>query len=210
MFDGQCGRRGLGHLDAHRRGQELVGQAGDLRRHGRREEQRLAGEGNKAGNPLDIGNEPHVEHPVGLVDHQNFDAVEQQLAAFGVLEQPARRCDQDVDAALQLAVLIVERDATDQKGHRQLVVDAVFLEVLVHLRGQFARRLQDQRARHACPRAPAFQARDHRKHERGGLAGSGLGDAEDILACDHMGDRLFLDRRGLCVTGVLDGLDHLG
>ena len=68
--------------------------------------------------------------------------------------------------------------------------------------------IEAQRARHPRAGAPGLEEREHRQGEGGGLAGSGLGDAEDILACDHMGDRLFLDRRGLCVTGVLDGLDE--
>ena len=40
------------------------------------------------------GNEAHVEHAVGFVDDENFNAGEQQLAAFGEIEQPARRRDQ--------------------------------------------------------------------------------------------------------------------
>jgi hypothetical protein len=35
----------------------------------------------------------------------------------------------------------------------RLVVLAVFLEILVHLGGQFAGRLENERARHARPRA---------------------------------------------------------
>ncbi len=48
------------------------------------------------------GNEAHVEHAVGFVDDEDFDAGEQQLAALEMVEQPAGRCDQNVDAALQL------------------------------------------------------------------------------------------------------------
>ena len=57
--------------------QELAGDALDLGRHGGREEQRLAREGQKLADALDVGNEAHVEHAVGLVDDQHFDAGEQ-------------------------------------------------------------------------------------------------------------------------------------
>ena len=39
---------------------------------------------------LDVGNETHVEHPVGLVDHENLDAGQQDFAAIGEIEQAAR------------------------------------------------------------------------------------------------------------------------
>ena len=73
------------------------------------------------------------------------------------------------------------------------------------LRGEFARRLEDQRARHAGARAALFQHGEHRQHERGGLAGAGLRDAEHVAAREHVRDGLFLDRGGGRVAGRLDG-----
>ena len=90
---------GPGDLDPDRIVQEGVGEALDLRRHGRREEQRLAGERNKLHDPLDVGDEAHVEHAVGLVDDQDLDAGQQQLAALEMVEQAAGGGDQHVDAA---------------------------------------------------------------------------------------------------------------
>jgi hypothetical protein len=100
------GRRGGGRrsdLDACRVLQELVGQLLDFGRHGGREEQRLTGERDEFDDALDVGNEAHVEHPVGFIDDQQFDAGHQQLAAFGVIEQAAGRGDQHIGAALKLA-----------------------------------------------------------------------------------------------------------
>ncbi len=152
-------RRRRRHLDPHRIGQEGIGEALDFRRHGRREEQRLAGEGQELADPLDVRDEAHVEHAVGLVDDQNLDAGHQELAALEMIEQPAGRGDQHVGAAVELLLLVVEGYAADQKRHRKLVVAAVFVEILLDLRGKFARRLEDQRARHARPRPAAFQQR---------------------------------------------------
>ena len=45
--------------------QETVGELADFRRHRRREEERLAGEGEQLHDALDIGDEAHVEHAVG-------------------------------------------------------------------------------------------------------------------------------------------------
>ena len=104
--------------------------------------------------------------------------------------------------------LVVERDAADQQRHGELVVDAVLLEALRHLGGELARRRQDQRARHARPRAAAFEPRQHRQHEAGGLAGAGLGDAEHVAAGHGDRNGLHLDGGRLGVAGGLDGGLH--
>ena len=93
---------------------------------------------------LDIRDEPHVEHAVGLVDHQDLDAGEQDLAAAEVIEQATRRGDQHIDATIELAQLVIEGNAADQQRQAELVIDPVFLEALRHLGGKLARRGQDQ------------------------------------------------------------------
>ena len=137
--------------------QELAGEPLDLGRHGRREEQRLAGEGQKLADALDVGDEAHVEHAVGFVDHQHLDAGEKQLAALEMIEQAAGRRDHDVGAAIDLGGLLVEGNAADQERHGEAVVLPERLEGLLDLGGEFARRLQDERARHAGPGAPFFE-----------------------------------------------------
>ena len=101
-------------------------------------------------------------------------------------------------------------DAADDQRHRELVVLAVFLEILVHLRGEFARRFEDQRARHAGAGAAAFEQRQHRQHERRGLAGAGLRNADDVLLLQDMRDGLRLDFGGLGVAGGGNRVGHLG
>ena len=133
----------------------------------------------------------------------------QQPPAFGMVEQAAGRGDQYVDAAQQLGVLIVERYSADDQRHVELVVFAVFLEVVGDLRREFARRLEDERARHARPRAALLQHGQHRQHEGGGLAGAGLRDAQHVAVREHVRDGLFLDRGGGLVTGRLDGGENL-
>ena len=47
---------------------EGLGKAGDFRRHGGREKQRLPREGHKLADALDVRDKAHVEHAVGFVD----------------------------------------------------------------------------------------------------------------------------------------------
>ena len=203
------GRRRPGNFDSDGIVQEGFGDAGDFGRHRRGEEQRLPRERDHLADALDVRDEAHVQHAVGFVDHQQFDAGEQQPAAFGVVEQPAGRRDQDVDAARQLGVLVAERDAADQERDVEFLAGAVFIELLLDLGGEFAGRLQDQGAGHSGPGAALFQHGEHRKDEGSGLAGAGLGDAENVSAGQNMGDRLFLNGGRGGVTGGRDGGEHL-
>lgn len=201
LRNGDRGGGGLGDFDLLRIVQEGLGDAPNFRRHGRGEEQGLPRERDELADALDVGNEAHVQHAVGFVDDEQLDAGEQEAAAFGMVEQAARGCDQHVDAARQLGILVAERDAADQQRDVEFLAGAVAVEVLLDLRREFAGRLEDQGARHARSGATLFEDGEHRQHEGRGLAGAGLGDAEHILASEDVGDRLFLDGGGGGVTG---------
>ena len=189
--------------------QERLRQPGDLGRHRGGEEQRLPSERHELADLLDVRDEAHVEHPVGLVDDEDLDAGQQEFAALREVEQAAGRGDQHVGAARDLGFLVAEGDAADQQRDVDLVIDAVAVERLFDLGREFARRLEDQRARHPRPGTAGLEPRDHRQGEGGGLARAGLGDTQDVPAFERVGDRLFLDgsRRG--VAGRLYGLQDL-
>ena len=206
LADGLGGRRLPRHLDPHRIVQEFLRDPGDLGGHGGGEEQRLPGEGHQLEDALDVGDEAHVEHAVGLVDDHDLHAGQHELAALEMVEQPARRRDQHVDAAVDELVLVLEADAADQERHRELHMLRVFLEILGDLRGQFARGAEHEAARHAGPGTALGQMRDHRQGEGGGLAGPGLGDAEDVAAFQRMGNGLGLDRGGAEIARLGHGL----
>ena len=120
----------------------------------------------------------------------------QQLAALEMVEQPAGRRDHHIGATVELAVLIVIGHTADQQRHGQPVVLAEDLEMLGDLRRQFAGGLQDQRARHARPRATSLEPGQHRQHKGCGLAGSGLRDAKHVAAGDGDGDGFLLNGSG--------------
>src|SRR3979409_335008 len=103
----------------------------DFGGHRRREEQRLPRKWNHFADTFDIGNEAHVQHAVGFVDDEQFDAGEQKSAALGMVEQAAGRCDQDVDAAGQFGVLVAERNPADQQRDVEFLTGAVFVERFV-------------------------------------------------------------------------------
>ena len=201
-------RRRTGDFDIFGIGQELVRQLLDHRRHGRAEQHGLAGGGQLRTDRFDIGNEPHVEHPVRFVDHQQVATGQQDLAAFEQVHQAAWGGDQHVNAVLQRLDLIAHLHAADQQRHLQIVVLAVFLEILCHLRGEFAGRLQDQAARHQRAAAAMCQNVDHWQNKAGGFAGARLRDSDQILHHQHGRDRLGLNRGGRIVSRSRHGLQQ--
>ena len=78
------------------------------------------------------------------------------------------------------------------------------------LRGEFARRLEDEGARHAGAGAAVFEQRQHGQDERRRLAGAGLRDADDVLLLKDMRDGLGLNVGGLGVAGGGNRFGHLG
>ena len=87
-------------LDELRLVQELVGELLDLGGERRREQQvlPLRGGRHQRHDALDVGDEPHVEHAVGFVEHEDLDLRQVDAALLDVVEQAARRRDEDFDA----------------------------------------------------------------------------------------------------------------
>ncbi len=96
--------------------EEGLGEPRDFGRHGGGEEQRLPREGNELADLFDVGNEAHVEHAVRLVDDEDFDAGQEQLAALEKVEQASGRRDQHIGAAHDFDFLIAEGHAADQSA----------------------------------------------------------------------------------------------
>ena len=87
-------------LDRHRVALDLGDQVADFLRHRRREQQRLALRRQVLDDLAHVGEEAHVEHPVGLVEDEHLDVLEVRGPLAQVVEQPPRAGDDDVDPGL--------------------------------------------------------------------------------------------------------------
>jgi hypothetical protein len=118
----------------------------------------------------------------GFVEYEYFDLVEQDRAALGEVEQPARRCDEHVDAVRQLADLRAHVDAADGERRLDAEMPPVSAEAVEDLPGELARRAQHQHAAglRLRPHPVCGEVVEDRQRERRGLAGAGLGDADDV------------------------------
>ena len=176
----------------HRIAEHLAGQRLDRRGHGGGEEHRLAARRQLLQDPAHVGQEAHVEHPVGLVDHQDLDAAQRRVGRAHVVEQTAGRRDDHVDAPPEGLLLRPHADAAEDRRRRRARVAPELPEVLLDLRGQLARGSQDERARRAL--GLVRQTMKDRQGEGRGLAAAGHGRRDEVTAFEGRRDRLFLDR----------------
>lgn len=107
-----------------------------------------------------------------------------------MIEQTSRRCDDDIDAAAQRIDLRIDADAAEHHRRLEFQILAIRAHAFFDLRGEFARRREDQRA-HRTFRAARGRGRDRpklrqalqdRQREAGGLAGAGLRAREQVAA----------------------------
>ena len=89
--------------------------------------------GTIAENPLHVGQEPEVEHLVGLVQDEGLDPAEHEVAAVGQVEQPAGSADDEVDSGVQRGDLRLVGPTAVDGGHRQPEELADVVQVAGHL-----------------------------------------------------------------------------
>ena len=196
------------HLHDDRLAQILARERLDLGRHRRAEEQRLPVLRNLGDDAIDLRREAHVEHAVGLVEHEHLEIVEDDVLALEVVDQPARRRDDDVDAGAQRFSCGSRGTPPYTDGDVELHCARVFRERSPRTcTAELARRREHERARAA---RSAEQAVDDRERERGGLAGARLREAHDVASLEDERDGLGLNGRRCGVAGIGDGAEELG
>ena len=202
LLDPLGGGRLRRDLDPHGVVEEARAQFGNRLGHGRGEEQALALLGQHRCDALQGHDEPEIHHLVGLVEHEDLDILERDRALFDQVEQTARRRDEHVGSGLQLALLLVDRHAAEHAIDRKVEIAGIDAHVLCNLRGKFARRRQDQHADAAMAAALGLLGQVMQRGQRKGcgLAGTGLGDAQQVAAFEQGRDGVALDRRGRIIA----------
>ena len=174
--------------------QQRSGQAGDLLRHRRREQQRLLFVHQQCADAFYIVDKTHVQHPVGFIEHKDFHLAQIQQTLTHQIEQTARCRDQNIRTFFQLINLRPLLDAAENHDGLQRQALAVQLEVIHNLDRQLAGRRQ-----HQCLDRPlAFlrlfhQLVENRQRERRGFACAGLRQPQQIAALQDRRDRFLLN-----------------
>jgi hypothetical protein len=177
----------------------------DARRHRGREQHRLALGRGLLEDRFDVFGEAHVEHLVGLVEHDDLHGGEVERLAPDVVQGPARGRDHHVDALLQRPQLPDDRLAAVDRHDPGAEVAPVPVDRLGDLHRQLTGGHEHQRHRatrlvDGIGAAVGGEPLQDRQRERRGLAGAGGGLAEQVAAFQQRRDRLALDRGGLLVA----------
>ncbi len=145
---------------------------------------------------LELLAKAHVEHLVGLVEHDDAKRGQVERAALQMIAKPARRADDDMRAALQRAALLHRVHAADAGDDAGAGGGVEPLQLLADLDRKLAGRRDHQAERLARPgRAVAFQqlAGDG-EAEGDGLARAGLRGNDQVAAIGLVLDDRRLDR----------------
>ena len=113
LLDSVGGLGGGRHRHLNGIAQQFAGERADIGRHRRRKEQVLPLPGQFPHDAADRLDEAEVEHLVDLVEHQKFDHIEMRDAGVEMIEEPAGRCDEHVEARLKRTNLRAMRHAAE-------------------------------------------------------------------------------------------------
>ena len=174
----------------------------------RREEHRLALLRQRVQDAPHVGRKSHVQHAVGFVEDQHLELREIDVAPLHVIEQAARRGDDHVDAMFQRAGLRLHPDAAVDGRALQMGVPPVGADTRGDLLGELARGHENQ-----GPQSAALawrQPLQDGQHERGRLAGAGLGRSDEIAAREGQGNRFRLDGGWVRVAFIGDRANQFG
>ena len=136
-------------LDNLRRLLELVGQLFDFARERGGEHERLPFLRQRFHDLADRRKKTHVQHPIGFVEHEKFDAGKIGNALPHQIDQPARRRHDQIDAGTQRLDLRTFAHSAENRRHAQRKMFRVSAHVLLDLHHQLTRRRDHQRARAA-------------------------------------------------------------
>ena len=140
------GRVAARDLDGRGVTHERRGELADLLRERRREEQVLALRRKQREDAPDIVDEAHVEHAVAFIQHQDLHLAQVDRLLLHMVEQPARRSDQDVYSAAQRIDLRLHADTAVNQGGLETGVFPVGAHAFFDLRRELSGGSDDQSA----------------------------------------------------------------
>ena len=208
-----------GGLDAQRAALVALGQRQDGPRHGGGKQQRAPAFRRRVEQLLQLLAEAHVQHLVGLVQHDRLQRRQVQRAALQMVAQPPRRPHHNRRPGVQRPALAHRVHAAHARHHPRPRAGIKPFQLLRHLDRQFARgghHQHQRRARHGR-RLALQQLVRHRQPERHGLSGTRLRRHDQVAPARVLGQHGGLHRgqgfisargQGLGERGVGHGVEH--
>ena len=178
-----------------------TGQVDDLTGHRGREQHGLARRRGLRHQSLNVGQEAHVEHLVGLVENENSHVRQIEVTLLGEIDQASGRAHDHLNAMTKCFDLRFVGAAAVHRQHANSSMPTGELEIAGDLDAQFARRHDDESLRltGSSERVKSFVLRSdgalqQRDAESECLACSGFCLADEVLAGKG-------ERQGECLNG---------
>lgn len=182
------------------------GDVHDLAGDGRGEHAQVLPVGDLLENMGHVFDKAHVQHPVGLVQHDGLDLLQADGAALHVVHEPAGGGHDDLGAFFQDVDLPVDGLAAVQTSHPDAgQIGAQLAQLILDLHRQLPRGGQDQ-AGHVRPLRVGVLHHGDAKGKRLAGAGGGLGD--HVLPVLKAGDGPGLDGGGHGEAFLVQGLQN--
>ena len=197
----------LSETDLRRLLQDRVRQLAHALGQRRRVERRLSLGATGAGDALDLRAEPDVEHPVGFVDDQRFQPEHGQAIRVEVVDQAARRRDDQVERRPQRLDLRRERLPAQHTHGLHLLARKDVLGDVPQLLTQLPRGRENDGAR-SRPRSLGRlrQARQQRQQEGQRLPRARRRRRADVAPLHKRRNGVALHVRGLIQLQACDGV----
>jgi len=141
-----------------------------------------------------VGKEAHVEHAIGLVEHQVLDVGERGVRVLEVVDQTPGGCDQDVDPPAESGRLGSHGDPSVDGRRADPGESGEPGEIVDDLERQLTGRRQHERPGLAA--RTIHEAMEDGKKERRGLTAAGGGAGEEVTSAERMRNRFGLNGGG--------------
>ena len=159
----------------------------------------------------DVLDEAEIEHTISFIQHHHFDAVQLEHSLLEIVDDAARRADQDINAIFNNSALFFIISAAIRQADAETGVFSKLFGVLRDLYREFTGWRQ-----HECARLLLAvvlwlciqQTLKSRYQEGGGLAGTGLRLACDIVLPERDRQRPGLNRRAILEAGIANTCLH--
>ena len=190
--------------------QQAVSQSLNRFRHGSREQDSLMTTGDCRSDFLNVTDEAHVEHAVGFIKDENFNAAETNMALTDQIHQTTRRSDQNMDALCQCLDLRANGNTAEYNGRTQAKMTAVRADAVANLAGQLAGWCKNDCLRLITVGAlvEVGQAVQQGQGEGRCLAGTGLGNAQQVTAIEQAGNGFRLNGGRVGVAFSIEGTEN--
>lgn len=149
----------------------------------------------------DLGFETHVQHSVGLVEHQISATLEGSSASLQEIDQSSGRGNENLDASAKIHGLLVLGSAAEYARVPDVRPSSEIGRDLLNLLGEFSGRGQHEGdGSSSASRVLVVDMDDGRENVSQSFTGSGLGDTDHVVTGHGDGPSLSLDGGGIFIS----------